>query len=88
MTVLYLTDYNTRCYGVAFENNGCVTVQKFEAISDNEDKILCGKPLRTILSKSEVCYMTLISGASDKSVFDGNTILLKLSEEIDRHRYV
>ena len=32
--------------------------------------------------------MTLISGALDKSVYDGNTILLKTSEENDRHRYV
>ena len=32
--------------------------------------------------------MTLMSGAFEKSVFDGNTILLKISEENDRHRYV
>ena len=32
--------------------------------------------------------MTLMSGALDKSVFDGNTILLKISEENDKHRYV
>ena len=29
-----------------------------------------------------------MSGALDKSLYDGNTILLKISEEIDRHRYV
>ena len=29
-----------------------------------------------------------MSGAFDKSVFAGNTILLKLSKENDRHRYV
>ena len=32
--------------------------------------------------------MTLMSGAFDKSVFFGNTTLLKLSEEYGRHRYV
>ena len=32
--------------------------------------------------------MTLMSGASDKSVFDGNTVLRKISEEYGRHRYV
>ena len=32
--------------------------------------------------------MTCISGAFDKSVFDGNTFLLKISEEIDNRRYV
>ena len=31
--------------------------------------------------------MTLMSGALDKTVFDGNTILLKISEESGRHRY-
>ena len=32
--------------------------------------------------------MKAMSGAFDKSVFDGNTILLKISEENDKHRYV
>ena len=32
--------------------------------------------------------MTMFSGAFGKSIFDGNTILLKISEENDRHRYV
>ena len=32
--------------------------------------------------------MTLMSGVFDKSVFDGNTILLKISEVFGRHRYV
>ena len=32
--------------------------------------------------------MTAISGSSNKSVSDGNTILLKLSEENNQHRYV
>ena len=49
---------------------------------------MCVKPLRTILGKSEVCDMTIMSGALDKSVFDGNTILLKISEESDKHRYL
>ena len=31
--------------------------------------------------------MTAMSGAFDKSVFDGNFILLEISEE-NRHRYV
>ena len=44
--------------------------------------------METFLGKSEVCGMTLISGTFDKSVFDGSTILLKISEEYGRHRYV
>ena len=50
--------------------------------------MLYTKPLETFLGKSEVCDMTLVSGAVDKSVFDGNIFLHKLSEEYGRHRYV
>ena len=32
--------------------------------------------------------MTIFSGAFDKKVFDGNTFLLKISEENNRHKYV
>ena len=38
--------------------------------------------------KSKVCDMTEMSGAFDKSVFDGYTILLKISEECNRYMYV
>ena len=44
------------------------------------------KPLETCLDKSKVCDMAVISGAFDKSVFDGNTILPKISEENDKHK--
>ena len=37
--------------------------------------------MRIFLGKSQVCNMTMFSGAFDKKVFDGNTILLKISEE-------
>ena len=47
MTVIYLTEYNSRCYGVTFENNGCIKIQKFEDISDDEKIIYCVKPLET-----------------------------------------
>ena len=40
------------------------------------------------MGKKQVCDMTIFSGAFDKSVFDGNTILLKTSEESNKHRYV
>ena len=44
--------------------------------------------METFLGKSKICDMTLTSGASDNSVFDGNTILHKISKENDKHRYV
>ena len=46
------------------------------------------KPLETFLGKSEVCDLTLMSRAFDKPVFDRKTILLEISEEYERHRYV
>ena len=70
------------------QNNGCIKVQKFEDISGNKNNIYCVKPLETFLGKSQICEMTMFSGAFDKSVFDGNTILLKIKEEIIRHKYV
>ena len=46
------------------------------------------KLLKAFLGKSEVCDIIFLSGALDKSVFDRNTILLKVSEECCRHKYV
>ena len=88
MTIIYITENNTKRYGVTFQNNGCVKVQKFEDISSDENIIFSVKPMRIFLGKSQVCNMTLFSGAFDKKVFYGNTILLKLSEENEKHKYV
>ena len=46
------------------------------------------KPIETFSAKSQACDMTAMSGAFDNSVFDGNTSLLKVSEENDRQKYV
>ena len=40
------------------------------------------------LSKSEVCDTTLMSGAFDKSVINGKTILLEISEKCGKNRYL
>ena len=44
--------------------------------------------MEIFLGKSEPCLMTAISGSFNKKVFDGNTILLEISEENDKHRYL
>ena len=88
MTIIYLTEYNCRRYAVTFENNGCVRVQKFEEIPDYEKNILCIKPLRTILGKSEVCEKTKVSRAYYAKSFRGDNFLLNLSEEHDKHSWV
>ena len=85
---MYITENSTKQYGVTFQNNGCVKVQKIEVISNDRKTIYSVKPMRIILGKSQVCNMTMFSGAFDKEVFDGNTILLKISEENERHKDV
>ena len=49
---------------------------------------MCVKPFEKLLCKSQICDMTLMSGAFDKSVFDGNTVLLKIREQNDKHGYL
>ena len=66
MTIIYITENNTERYGVPFQNNGCVKVQKFEDISNNEKTIYSVKPMRIFLGKSQVCKMPMFSGAFDK----------------------
>ena len=76
MTVIYLAKHNTKCYGLTFKNNECIKKQKSENISNDENTILNMKGIETFLGKSRACDMTAMSGAFDKSVFEGNTFLL------------
>ena len=71
MTVIFLTEYKTICYGVTFENIGCIEVQKIKDLSSQENNFFRVKLLEKFLGKNEVCDMTLMSGAFDKSVLDG-----------------
>ena len=86
MTIFFVTEKNCKCYGVTFQTNGYVKVQKFEDISSDESIIYCMKPMGIFLGKSQVCNMTMFSGAFDKKVFDGNTVLLKISEESNKNK--
>ena len=86
MTIKYVTENNTKCYGVIFQNSGWVKIQKFEDISDEKKTINCVKPLEILLGKSEYCMMTAFSGAFNKPVIDGNTILLEKSEKNNKNR--
>ena len=88
MTIKYTIENNTKRYGVTFQNNGSVKVQKFEDISKYENTINSVKPMETSLGKSQSCNMTALSGAFDKACFDGNTILLKVGIENGKHKYV
>ena len=86
--MIYVTENNCECYGVTFQNNGYVQVNKFEDISNDENTIYRKKPMRTFLGKNQVCNMTMFSGALNKSVSDGSTILLKISEQHGGHKNV
>ena len=54
MTIKYVREYNTKCYGVTFENNGWIKVKKFENISDDKNTIFCVKPLRIFWVKANL----------------------------------
>ena len=88
MTIIYITENNTKRYGVTFQINGYVKTQKFEVISGDKNIIYKINPLETFVGKSQLCDSTEFSGAEDKGVFDGNTILLKIGEENNKPRYV
>ena len=42
--------------------------------------------MRIFLGKSQVCNMTMFSGAFEEKLFDGNTISLKISEGNEKHK--
>ena len=44
--------------------------------------------MESFIGKSEDCKMIYFSGAGDEELIDGNTVLLKIGEENNKHRYV
>ena len=88
MTIIYITEYNCKCYAVTFENKGWVKVQNFDDESLDEKIIYTVNPMETFLGKCQTCTMTALSGAFDKACFDGNTILLKIAIENGKNKYV
>ena len=88
MTIIYISEYNCKCYAVTTENKGWVKVQKFDDESLDENIIYTVNPMETFLGKSKSCSMTALSGAFDKACFDGNTILLKVGIKNGKNKYV
>ena len=89
MTIIYVTENNTKCLAVTFQNDGIIRVQKLEDVSDDENNIIYKvNPINRFIGKSLCCDMTEYSGALDNKVFDGNTILLEIGIENNKHRYI
>ena len=88
MTIIYVTECNTKCYGVTYQNNGYITVQKLKDVHNDEKFIYEVNPVEIFIGKSQLCDMTKFSGAENKDVFDGNTILLEIGKENNKHNYV
>ena len=81
MTITYVAENNCQCLAVTFKNNRMIRVQKLEDISvDDKNIIYEVNPMETFIGKSQLCNMTEFSGAEDKEVFNGNTILLEIGE--------
>ena len=88
MTILSLTERDTKSYGVKNENDELVIVQNFKNIFDRENNILCVKTSKLFLGKCDATNMLIKFGSLDKSVFSGVIILLKKGAENNKNRYV
>ena len=88
MTIIYVVEHNCECLAVTFKNNGMIRVQKLENVSENKNIIYEVNPMETFIGKILCCDMAEFSGAEDKEVFNGNTILLRVTEENNKYRYV
>ena len=88
MTIIYTTENIIKCLAVTLKNNGLVRVQKFQDVSDDKNIIYEVNPMKTFIGKSQLCNMTEFYGAEDGEVFNGNTVLLNIGKEKNKHRYV
>ena len=88
MTFIYVTDNITKCYRVTLQNNDYIRVQKLKDVHDDKNIIFEVNPMETFIGKIQLCKMTEFSGARDKEVFNGNTILLEIGKENNKHKYI
>ena len=88
MPVIILTEYDTKYYGVKFENEDLLKVQKFKNIYDTKNNILCVKPLERFFGKCDVSDMLTRAGVLDNLLVNANTILANVGEENNKHIYI
>ncbi len=89
MTIIYVTEHNTKCYAVTYENKGWIKVQKIQDVGDEDKNIIYEvNTMEIFIGKSIDCKLTRFSGARDNEVFNGNTILLEVGKENNKHKYI
>ena len=88
MTIIYVAENNCQCLVVTFKNSRMRRVQKLEDVFEDKNIIYKVNPMETFNGKSQLCEMTEFSGAEDKEIHDGNTILIKVGVENIKLRYV
>ena len=88
MTIIYVAENKCKRLAITAHNKGVIRVQKLEDVSTDKNIIYEVNPMETFIGQSKDCKMTRFSGARDKEVFNGNTILLKVGEENNKNRYV
>ena len=79
MTIIYICENNCECLAVTVKNNELIRVQKLKDVSDDKNIIYEVNPIETFIGKDLT---------EDKKDYDGNTILIKLFEENNKHRFV
>ena len=88
MTIIYVCENNCESLAVTSQNKGWIKVQRLEDVSTDKNVIYEVNPIETFVGKSQLCDMTEFSRGEDKSVFDGNTVLLQIGIENNRYKYV
>ena len=88
MTIIYITEKNCENYAVTYQNNSKFRVQKLEDVYNDKKIINEINPIESFIGKSQLCEITKFSGAKDREVFDGNTILLRIGLENNKHKYL
>ena len=88
MTIIYVAENNCKRLAITTRNKGWIRVQKLEDVSEDKNIIYEVNPMETFIGRSQLCNMTKLSGSEDKELFNGNTILLRIGIEINKHRYV
>ena len=88
MTIIYVCECNCECLAVTTCNNGWIKVQKLEDVSKDENIIYEVNPMETFIGRSQLCKMTKFSGSEVKELFNGNTILLRIAIENNKHKYI